>query len=187
MLLLFLLRQNPFGEGTRAKMQFYGFSKPRMKRLQENQCVASQIFHTLLSEAAKDVLKVQQVWSYKLLLRAWKRREESHKRKSLPSSTVISKIRIILGAYRNLTLLLVEFTYGRYPVFMNFTNWSKYGPTLLLPPPAIELFYRASSIEKWFHSWAALSLYCDVDDFLLSNLSHPYYQGLLSDPTNHER
>ena len=31
MLLLFLLRQNPFGEGTRAKMQFYGFSKPRMK------------------------------------------------------------------------------------------------------------------------------------------------------------
>ena len=126
MLLLFLLRQNPFGEGTRAKMQFYGFSKPRMKRLQENQCVASQIFHTLLSEAAKDVLKVQQVWSYKLLLRAWKRREESHKRKSLPSSTVISKIRIILGAYRNLTLLLVEFTYGRYhPVFMNFTNWSK--------------------------------------------------------------
>ena len=120
MLLLFLLRQNPFGEGTRAKMQFYGFSKPRMKRLQENQCVASQIFHTLLSEAAKDVLKVQQVWSYKLLLRAWKRREESHKRKSLPSSTVISKIRIILGAYRNLTLLLVEFTYGRYPVFVRF-------------------------------------------------------------------
>ena len=26
MLLLFLLRQNPFGEGTRAKMQFYGFN-----------------------------------------------------------------------------------------------------------------------------------------------------------------
>ena len=33
MLLLFLLRQNPFGEGTRAKMQFYGFNRMRMKRL----------------------------------------------------------------------------------------------------------------------------------------------------------
>ena len=61
MLLLFLLRQNPFGEGTRAKMQFYGFNRMRMKRLWRiNACEGlAKIFHTLLSEAAKDVLKVQ--------------------------------------------------------------------------------------------------------------------------------
>ena len=81
MLLLFLLRQNPFGEGTRAKMQFYGFNRMRMKRLWRiNACEGlAKIFHTLLSEAAKDVLKVQfRFFSrcYKLLLRACFLRDE---------------------------------------------------------------------------------------------------------------
>ena len=107
MLLLFLLRQNPFGEGTRAKMQFYGFNRMRMKRLWRINVklvrLAKRFFIPFCLRLQRCPKSAAGFSGYKLLLRACFLRDEKKAIKgSLFFFSVISKIGI--SFYRSIEI-----------------------------------------------------------------------------------